>query len=75
MKNPDNNNPSIDVSRRALSIARMIDRLGPGNYTIHLKRPENGSERWTVEIVQPVTIVQKREVFDKAQEEGKSLPP
>lgn len=59
-----------DVSRRALSIARMIDRLGPGLYTIHLKRPENNSERWTIEILQPVTVVQKREVFDKAHDEN-----
>jgi len=60
---------SLDVSRKALSIARIIDRLPAGNYTIHLKRPENPSERWTVEIHQPVTVVQKREVFDKTQEE------
>lgn len=59
-----------DVSRRALSIARMIDRLGPGSYTINLKRPENASERWTIEILQPVTIVQKRDVVDRSPEES-----
>lgn len=62
---------ALDVSRKALSIARIIDRLPAGSYTIHLKRPENPSERWTVEIHQPVTVVQKREVFDKTQEERK----
>jgi len=62
---------NLDVSRKALSIARIIDRLPPGNYTIHLKRPENNAERWTVEVSQPVTIIQKRDVFDKAQEERK----
>lgn len=74
MTTPNSNTPqaiALDVSRKALSVARIIDRLPAGNYTIHLKRPENPSERWTVEIHQPVTVVQKREVFDKAQEESK----
>lgn len=68
---PSNTVPA-DVSRRALSIARMIDRLGPGNYTIHLRRPDNTSERWTIEIQQPVTIVHKRDVVDKAHEENRN---
>lgn len=74
MTTPNSSNPqaiALDVSRKALSIARIIDRLPAGNYTIHLKRPENPSERWTVEIHQPVTVVQKREVFDKTLEERK----
>lgn len=59
---------ALDVSRKALSIARIIDRLPAGSYTLHLKRPKNVSERWTVEIHQ-VTVVQPQEVFDKTQEE------
>jgi len=70
MSLPTTSTIPADVSRRALSIARMIDRLGPGSYTINLRRPENSSERWTIEILQPVTVVQKRDVFDKAQEES-----
>lgn len=50
-----------DVSARALSIARMIDRLGPGKYEISLIMPKSKTERWTIEITQrilgqPVTI-------------------
>jgi len=68
----DTQRPNYDVSRQAATIARMIDRLGPGMYTIHLSLPGNSSERWTIEIVQPVTVLQKREVtVGKAQEEGK----
>ena len=57
-----------DVSRRALSIARMIDRLPPGSYSISLKLPEHNTERWVVEVVQPVTVVQRKEIFDKNAE-------
>lgn len=48
-----------DVSRRALSIARIIDRLPAGKYTIQLVKAESESERWQIEIVQPVTIQKK----------------
>jgi len=48
-----------DVSRRALSIARMIDRLEPGKYTITVIKTDGESDRWQVEIAQPVTIYKK----------------
>jgi hypothetical protein len=48
-----------DVSRRALSIARMIDRLEPGKYTITVIKTDGESDRWQVEIAQPVTIHKK----------------
>lgn len=55
-------NPNdVGVSRRALSVARMIDRLAPGKYTVLLIKPEGESDRWIVEIAQPVTI-QKKEL-------------
>ena len=50
----------LGVSRRALSVARMIDRLTPGGkYTILLIKPEGESDRWIVEITQSVTIHKK----------------
>lgn len=59
-------NNHTDVSRSALSVARMLDRLGPGKFTITLIKGEGSSERWQVEIAQPVTI-QKKEL---TQEDG-----
>ena len=53
-----------DVSRRALSIARMIDRLEPGKYTVLLIKPEGESDRWIVEIAQPVTLQKKELAFE-----------
>lgn len=63
------NYKTIDVSRSALSVARMLDRLGPGKFTITLIKGEGNSERWQIEIAQPVTI-QKKELqhLDKENE-------
>ena len=52
-----------DVSRRALSLARMVERLAPGKYNIALIKPTSKHERWAVEISQSVTI-QKKEIGD-----------
>ena len=54
-------NLPTDVSRRALSLARMVERLDPGKYTISLIKPTGKHERWAVEISQSVTI-QKKEI-------------
>lgn len=54
-------NNQTDVSRNALSIARRIDRLAPGQYTITIKKPEEKGAGWTFQIDQPVTI-QKGEI-------------
>ena len=58
-----------DVSRRALSLARMVERLEPGKYTIALIKPAGKHERWAVEISQSVTI-QKKEIGEGSQTEG-----
>ena len=41
-----------DISRRALTIARLIDRLckTPGEYTVRLRIPYHGRGDWEVEI-------------------------
>lgn len=54
--------PPQDVSRRAVSLARMLERLEPGKYNISLIKPTSGNERWMVEISQSVTI-QKKELY------------
>lgn len=46
----------IDVSPRALSIARMIDRLQAGTFIIELIKPDSKTERWIICVKQPVTI-------------------
>jgi hypothetical protein len=49
----------VGVSRRALSIARMIDRLPPGKFNIVLIKADNDGERWQIQIDQPVTLQKK----------------
>ena len=39
-----------DVSNRALSLLRTIDRLAPGKYEINLVKPSNNREDWIVSI-------------------------
>lgn len=50
---------TIDVSRRALSIARMIDRLPPGKFNLVLEKGLGEGERWQIEIAQAVTLQKK----------------
>lgn len=54
----------VGVSRRALSIARMIDRLPPGKFNIVLVKADHEGERWQIEINQPVTL-QKKELLQE----------
>jgi len=46
----------LDVSRRALSIARVIDRLPAGNFSIILLKPDIKTDNWRVEIRQSSTV-------------------
>ncbi len=48
----------LGVSRRALSIAKMIDRLPAGKFNLILVKGDGG-ERWQIEIAQPVTLQKK----------------
>jgi hypothetical protein len=59
------NEIDLGVSRRALSLARMIDRLESGKFVITLIKPEGEAERWAVEISQSVTL-QKKELVQEA---------
>lgn len=47
-----------DVSQRALSIARMIDRLGPGRHRIELTIDEYPGSPWELSVSQ-MTMVTK----------------
>lgn len=49
MTTPDKNNAG-GISERAIRIARMIDRLPPGTYSIELLKPEIRAASWKVEI-------------------------
>lgn len=45
------------VSQRALSIARMVDRLETGEYQLHIeKKPAAQGGGWYVELQEAVTI-------------------
>ena len=52
------------VSSRALYIAKMIDLLLPGTYTIILVRPDAKQEDWNVNIYAAMKI-QEREVAER----------
>lgn len=54
-------NEPRDVSPRALSIARMIDRLGPGQHRIELKIDEFPGSPWELSVakVTVATVVTK----------------
>ncbi|MDH5605355.1 MAG: hypothetical protein OEY93_00550 [Anaerolineae bacterium] len=41
----------VGVSRRALSLARVVDRLPPGEYLIRLKRSPFKTRPWQVEVL------------------------
>jgi hypothetical protein len=45
-----------DISPRVTSLARVIDRLPPGKYTLSLEKPELPSLSWHVEIVRLETV-------------------
>jgi hypothetical protein len=44
------------LSNRAIYLAKMMDRLEPGRYVLYLTRPQDPSEKWHVELTQPVTL-------------------
>ena len=48
--------PITDLSARVVSLAREVDRLPPGVYTISLTKPDIRSAGWQVEIVRIETI-------------------
>jgi hypothetical protein len=48
--------PISDLSQRVVSLAREIDRLPPGAFTIQLTKPEMPGLSWHVEIVRLETI-------------------
>lgn len=56
VQDKDNSVNFHGVSPRALSIARMIDRLEAGTYSIEFVRPPSKTERWMVTVRQSVTI-------------------
>ncbi len=43
--------PINDLSPRVVQLARMIDRLPPGNYEISLQKQDLRAQDWSVEIV------------------------
>lgn len=52
-----NTPPDLGVSKRALAIARTVDRLPPGEYVIKLckQAPEHGAG-WTAELAQSTPL-------------------
>lgn len=58
---PIDTNSGGQVSSKALSIARIIDRLPPGSYIIRVVKPDDKAGSWPVEVMQPVTL-QKKEI-------------
>lgn len=52
--------PVTDLSARAVSLAREIDRLPPGDYVIRLVKCEVRAQPWQAEITreQPVRVME-----------------
>ena len=48
--------PVTDLSQRVVSLARRIDRLPPGEYTIKLTKPDMKCEDWHAQITRIETI-------------------
>jgi hypothetical protein len=49
--------PVTDLSPRVVSLARQLDRLPPGEYTIKLEKPDLKAEPWEVNIVRTEKII------------------
>ena len=57
----DQPKPVTDLSPKVVSMARAIDRLPPGEYSINLKKPTSKHESWNISIdevkrVQTLTV-------------------
>lgn len=48
--------PVTDLSPRVVQLARMLDRLPPGNYEISLSKQDLRAQDWSVEIVRTEKI-------------------
>ena len=47
----ENSKPIHDLSQRVISLARVIDRLPPGDYSVRLVKPELDGLSWHAEII------------------------
>ncbi len=54
---PKPSKPVTDLSVRAISLARRIDRLPEGEYTIKLVKPEVRGQPWEVHVTRVETIL------------------
>lgn len=53
---PQPSNPRTGLSPHVVQLARMLDRLPPGNYEISLQKQEIRTHDWNVEIVRTEKI-------------------
>lgn len=51
--------PITDLSANVVSLARMLDRLPPGNYQVVLLKPDFKGQPWRVEIIETQTLATK----------------
>lgn len=56
--NPQQPPQPSDLSPRVVQLARMIDRLPPGNYDISLVKQDLRAQDWKVEIVRTEKIAE-----------------
>jgi len=55
-----NNNQDLGCSQRAISVARILDRLDPGDYLIRLSKAGNSKAHyWTIEIDKQIKVDKK----------------
>lgn len=53
---PPSPKPVTDLSPRVVHLARMLERLPPGNYEISLSKQELSAQDWNIEIVRTERI-------------------
>ena len=58
--------PITDLSQKAVSVARAIDRLPPGRYMVSIIKPNSKHERWEIAIDE-ISTVQKMTVPREGQ--------
>ena len=62
-----------DISNKVLSLAREIDRLPPGEYSITLVKPSSKHQQWQVQIDRKETIREMNIPAQIIQRHGEKL--
>ena len=71
IRNTENNKPQIDVSQRALAIARELDRRPAGTYLIMVEKVDDRAVQWET-VFYGAIVVKELKAFE-AKEKPASI--